>query len=134
MARPLHRPVEHPLVNFYQSKRFWSGVVAGVMISFLFAQPFLLLGFHGLKQLLLGILPHGLVEFLWSHTLISLLFLWFLVPLAAGYWFYRGEYLKHEDVPGVESAENPPPYESDWKTWSENEDVEPTRFPENRFE
>lgn len=125
---------EYSRVNFYRSRRFWTGVVAGVVISFLFAQPFLLMGLYGLKKLLLGFLPTSVVEFLWGHTMITFLFLWLFVPVAAGFWFYRGEYHKHEEPQEEQPEEEPLPFEDEWTRESDNGEAHTTVITHERFE
>ena len=73
-----------------------TGLISGIIASFLLTQPGVSRVVFGLMDYLYGYLPEPLSGFLTSQTLITMIFLWFMIFAGSLLWFVRGDFFRAE--------------------------------------
>lgn len=93
-------------MEFRTNRIFFAGVAVGMVLVFLFAQPFVLRGIVEFKGYIYAVLPEAVSSFLWSQTLGAITFFWFMIFVGFGIWAIRGDFFAHE-FPDDDSSDPP---------------------------
>lgn len=94
-------------MEFKRNSKILSGVVAGMVVVFLLAQPFVLGGIVQFRDYLYQVLPESVSSFLWSQTLTAFTFLWAMIFLGFAVWTIRGDFFARE-FPEEDKVEDEP--------------------------
>lgn len=84
-------------MDFDNNEVFLSGIIAGMIGTFLFSQPFMFRGLITFKNLVYAYLPDALAHFLWSQSLGAIVFFWFIIIIGFLIWIIRGDIFAYED-------------------------------------
>lgn len=95
------------IVEFDSDRFFMFGVVAGMVLVFILAQPYLVHGILVLTRYLYGFLPEQFAEFFWGQTLTAVTFFWLMIFVGFGLWLYRGDFFSREDPPESKLRNDP---------------------------
>lgn len=92
-----------------------TGIVFGMVISFLLTQPYVLRGFLKIQTYIFSFFPGEVSKFFRGQTVITALFFWAMIFLGFLIWFIRGD-----------------PFEAEAESRKERFDViDPQEFGEN---
>ncbi|MFB6347156.1 MAG: hypothetical protein ABEK50_15645 [bacterium] len=84
-------------MKFDRDRIIMTGIAVGMVLVFLFSQPFVMRGLVQFKNHLYHFLPDALSNFLWNQTLLAITFFWSMIFIGFGIWLVRGDIFAHED-------------------------------------
>lgn len=84
-------------VKFSGRRLVGTGIILGMILSFLLSQPTVMNGFLSLMGYLYSFLPDSLARFLRGQTFLAFTFFWALMFVGIIMWILRGDFFRAEN-------------------------------------